>query len=155
MNPEFTTIALRIGGMSRKALTTTLTTAHIELDDAARTLLQTMPVYPGERPYPIRLGLMRVRDLGLGQGATLPRLTQAAQHYGLGLVPLAAAVYLRLQWRTQSPGQVFIASPALSNSGPRGFVLVNTNSLMQLHGFYASDDKPFRPDTTFAFELSV
>ncbi|MFD1440257.1 hypothetical protein [Lacticaseibacillus hegangensis] len=155
MNPEFTTIALRVGGMSRQALAAALTAAHIARDDAARTLLQTMPVYPGERSYPIRLGLMHASDLGLGQGATLPRLTQTAQHYGLGLVPLAAAVYLRLQWRTQAPGQVFVASPALSNSGPRGFVLVNTDSRLQLHGFYAGDDEPVEPNTTFAFELSI
>ncbi|WP_056989785.1 hypothetical protein [Lacticaseibacillus camelliae] len=155
MDPQFTTIQLSGGGMTRAALVNALRERHVQTDQAAERLLQTMPVYPGERPYPIRLGLIRARDLGLSQGSTLPHIFQTAQHYGLGLVPLAAAAFLRLQWGDQPAGNVFVASPALSNQGPRGFALTKAAKQLQLHGFFASDDKPWPATTSFAFELSV
>lgn len=155
MDHDFTTIALTIGGTDRATLRQALTAAHIQCDHAATTLLQTMPVYPHEQPYPVRLGVMSIRELGFSQGATLPALIQAAQHYGLGLVPLTAAVCLRLQWRDQPAGQLLVASPALSNGGPRGFALVKVGAQLKLNGFYAPDDTPFDSGTTFAFELNV
>ncbi|WP_054662992.1 hypothetical protein [Lacticaseibacillus camelliae] len=118
MDPQFTTIQLSGGGMTRAALVNALRERHVQTDQAAERLLQTMPVYPGERPYPIRLGLIRARDLGLSQGSTLPHIFQTAQHYGLGLVPLAAAAFLRLQWGDQPAGNVFCCQPCPQQPRP-------------------------------------
>ncbi|MFD1392269.1 hypothetical protein ACFQ3L_01515 [Lacticaseibacillus jixianensis] len=153
MDFEFTTLALTVGGRTRKELTTALTQYGITADANAQQLLQRMPVYP-ERPYAVRIGVIPASALGFTGPVALSPLLQAAQHAGLKLVPLAVAVELRLQWRKQPAGRVFVASPALG-SGPRGFCLQNAAGMLTLNGFTASAAPQWSAATLFAFALAV
>lgn len=153
MDQEFTTITVANGGWSRQELSAALTAQHIAVTDEARALLQTMPVYPGERPYQVPLGLIPVAALGLTSGASQQALLRAAQHYGLGLVPLAAAVAFRLQWQAQPVGRIMVASPTSGAHASQGFYLENTGSRLVLRTFAQEDQRRWPAATIFAFEL--
>jgi len=109
-----------------------------------------------------------VGDLGLPDGATLPRVFDAAARRGLALCPPITAPYLRLATLDQASapdsilstgraptGSLHVVSPPLraDHDYPKGFYLRVIDGVPWLRGYRCDDEYVWSPGDRLAFRV--
>lgn len=109
-----------------------------------------------------------VGDLGFPDGATLPRVFDAAARRGLALCPPITAPYLRLATLDQASapdsilstgraptGSLHVASPVLraDHDYPKGFYLRVIDGVPWLRGYRCDDEYVLSPGDRLAFRV--
>jgi hypothetical protein len=163
---------VRIGGLTRAELQSALMAAGVRLNASAETLLDD-PLFASteaETVETIEVVERSVGQLGLHEGATLPRIFASARDHGLMLCPPSTGPYLRLAMPDQldapdsvmskgrpPTGAVHVASDRLraEYDYPRGFYLRVVQGTPWLRGYRCSDDAPWSSDDRFAFRSSI
>lgn len=163
--PQIERRIVRVGGLTRPDLQSALAAAGVRLNASAETLLDN-PMFASPEVVTVEIVECTVGQLGLTNGATLPRIMAAAREQGLMLCPPITGPYLRLSMPDQpfAPdsvmsngrpprGAVHVASERLRDEYdyPRGFYLRVVEGTRWLRGFRCSDEAPWSSDDRFAF----
>jgi hypothetical protein len=100
---------IQIGGETKAELLARLAQNGVELNEAARVLFASDKfITPDVRTH-LRTVELRVRNLGLPQGATTSEVYTSAMRLGLRLCPVELGPHLRLQFLDQPEG--FLGQP--------------------------------------------
>ncbi|MDF2046956.1 MAG: hypothetical protein K0S70_3809 [Microbacterium sp.] len=160
-----TSWTIDVGGLSRGDLIERLDAHGIHRNPFAETLLADA-VFDDAARETVAVVERSVADLGFLDGATLPRVFDAAARHGLGLCPPVTAPYLRLATLDQASapdsilstgraptGSVNVASPVLrtDHDYPKGFYLRVIDGVPWLRGYRCDDEHVLSPDDRFAF----
>lgn len=148
------TRTLQVGGVSKPDLLKRLQVQGVQLNAAAEELFADSRFTVAESRSRVLAVELSVSDLGFAEGATMPRLCEAARHLSLLLCPLELGPHLRLLWPDQPeghigqpvtthrapPNSVTVVSAPLSQDDdtPKGFYLRKIEGLSWLRG-YRSD----------------
>ena len=161
-------IELLVGGLSREALATKLSTHGILRNSHAETLLAEAAFDDASVAQNLVLVERTVAELGLVDGATLPQIFDAARAAGLLLCPANTGPYLRLAVTEQAsaPDSVMSAGKAPAGSltvacavvsddheFPKGFYLRVIDGQPWLRGYRCDDEHVWSPDDRFAFQM--
>lgn len=167
--PDCKTIVrtVEIGGLKKSQLLGKLQQHSISMNKLGKKLFDDDKFTISEKVYSMRTVELKVRDLGLPEGATIPQVYKKANQVGLKLCPLELGPYLRLKyldqpegylgkpsWRNRSPyGAVKIASEILSEDVdfPKGFYLRRIEGVLWLRGYIADDLHVLDPDDHIIF----
>ena len=116
---------MRVGGLTRPELQSALAAAGVRLNASAETLLDN-PMFASPEVETVEIVECTVGQLGLINGATLPRIMASAREQGLMLCPPITGPYLRLSM----PDQPIAPDSVMSNGRPpRGAVHVASERL--------------------------
>ncbi|KTS81260.1 hypothetical protein NS183_17330 [Microbacterium testaceum] len=164
---ERTTWTIDVGGLSRGDLIERLDAHGIHRNPFADVLLADA-VFDDAARETVTVLERSVADLGFPDGATLPRVFDAAARHGLGLCPPVTAPYLRLATLDQASapdsilstgraptGSVNVASPVLraDHDYPKGFYLRVIDGVPWLRGYRCDDEHVLSPGDRFAFRV--
>jgi hypothetical protein len=159
---------LKIGTLSRPHLLEALEREGIRTNRSAQTLLDH-PVFDEPAPRSVTLVERSLRELGLEDGAALPRIFDAAEDQGLRLCPTTTGPYLRLAWLSQpnapdtimSTGRAPTASLTVAayplradeDDYPKGFYLRVIDGQPWLRGYRCDLSYPWNPDDRLVFAI--
>jgi hypothetical protein len=159
--------SLQVGGQSKIELLEQLARQGVELNDAAKVLFASDMFTTSPQPQPLPTVELRVHDLGLPLGATLPDIFARAAQLGFDLCPLELAPHFRLQYLDQPegfvgqpvwqhrtpPGAIVVASEIVSSDDafPKGFYLRRVSGTLWLRGYWCGLDHVCDPDEHFLF----
>ncbi|WP_088285803.1 helicase [Ideonella sp. A 288] len=148
------TRTLHLGGVGKPDLLRRLQVQGVKLNAAAEELFADSRFTVAEARSLVLAVELSVSDLGFAEGATMPRICEAARHVSLLLCPLELGQHLRLLWPDQPEGHigqpvtkhrappksVTVVSGPLSQDDdtPKGFYLRKIEGLLWLRG-YRSD----------------
>ncbi|NNN04060.1 MAG: hypothetical protein HKL87_08710 [Acidimicrobiaceae bacterium] len=156
---------LRVGYLTRPELRDALERAGVQLNDAARTLLESA-AFDESRTESFCVVLRTVKDLHLSKEASYSAILAAGKARGLLPCPLATAPYLRLATLDQMnapdsilsngsapSGSVTLASLRPTGDLPTGFYLRVIDGVPWLRGYHATDDHHWPPEDSLAFRV--
>ncbi|QNE34324.1 hypothetical protein [Leifsonia shinshuensis] len=160
-------LRLTVGGSTRAQLRAALESHGVLLNAHASTLLDHEAF---DRRDPVEVSVVErdLRELGLGDGGTLPEVFAAAGEHGLSLCPPDTGPYLRLALRSQPNAPDSILSAGRSPAGaikaaaaplsddvefPKGFYLRVVDHVPWLRGYRCDDEYRFSAGDRFAFTL--
>jgi hypothetical protein len=154
-----------VGGLSRGDLIERLDAHGIHRNPLAEALLVDA-IFDDAAHETVAVVERSVADLGFPDGATLPRVFDAAARHDLALCPAVTAPYLRLVTLDQATapdrilstgraptGSLQVASPVLraDHDYPKGFYLRVIDGVPWLRGYRCDDEHVLSPDDRFAF----
>jgi hypothetical protein len=158
---------LQVGGRSKTELLEQLARQGVELNEAAKVLFASDKFTTAPQTQSLPTVELRVRDLGLAEGGTLPEIYVSAARLGFGLCPLELAPHFRLQYLDQPegfvgqpatrhqtpPGAIVVASEILSEDDdfPKGFYLRCISGTLWLRGYWCGLDHVCDPGEHFLF----
>lgn len=156
-----------IGWSSKTQLLSQLTTAGVELNEAAQALFASELFNVLETTQSLTTVELSVGQLGFSQGATQPQLFERALSLGWQLAPVELGPHLRLQYLDQPegfwghpetkhqapPGSIQIASAPLSEDDqfPKGFYLRRIKGVLWLRGFWSDLQHVYQSTDRFVF----
>jgi hypothetical protein len=160
---------LQVGGRSKAELLKQLARQGVELNEAAKVLFASDKFMPRQQPQFLSTVELRIRDLGLAEGGTLPEIYASAARMGFSLCPLELAPHFRLRYLNQPegfigqpatqhrtpPGAIVVASEIVSQDDefPKGFYLRRISGTLWLRGYWCGLDHVCDPDEHFLFTL--
>jgi hypothetical protein len=161
-------IPLKVDTLSRAHLMEALQRSGIQLNASAQTLLDH-PIFDRPAPQSVALVERSLGELGLGSGAALPRIFDAAEEQGLRLCPATTGPYLRLAWLSQPnapdaimsngrapTGSLTVAAPPLQpheENYPKGFYLRVIDGQPWLRGYRCDLTYPWSSDDRLVFAV--
>ena len=155
-----------VGGLTGAELADRLAAAGVLLNTYAGTFLAAATSGDASEPEAVFVAARSVRELGLPEGGTLPKIYERAAAQGLALCPPVTAAYLRLVTRDQSvaadtvlsagrapTGSLTVSSPRLREDDefPAGLYLRVIDGDLWLRGYRCDDEHVWSPDDTFVF----
>jgi hypothetical protein len=159
--------AFPVGGFDKPALLAELARNRIELNESARTILDSDRFVVSNASMLVTGIVVAVRSLQFPDGATTAAIYDRAVEWGLKLCSLEVGPYFRLHYVDQPegvgqqlvrrhcapPGSITIASPAPSadDAFPKGFYVRQMEGVLWLRGYRASADHVWHPDDQFLF----
>lgn len=167
--PDCSVVArtVQFGGETKAELLVRLAQNGVELNEAARVLFASDKFTTSKVRSHLGTVELRVRELGLPQGATTSSVFESAMRLGLRLCPIELGPHLRLQWLDQPegflghpltqhrgpPGALIIASEILSEDYefPKGFYLRRIKGTLWLRGYWSGPEHVCDPDDHFVF----
>lgn len=148
------TRTVAVGGLTKSELLREFQKRSISMNAQARRLFADARFTESGVRYSLETVELRVGDLGFSDGATSAEIFERAGEVGLGLCPLEAGAYLRLQYREQPKGgRIIIASPGPpeGTGAPNGFYLRRLDGGLWLRGYTASADYVWGAEERFVF----
>ena len=160
-------LEIRVGGLTRSQLMSTLRSRGILLNDHAETLLKDV-VLDDLASHRVVVTERTVAELGLTSGATLPQIFEAAQSHGLLMCPADTGPYLRMALNEQMTsrdaamssgrapdGALTVAAepPNHDDEYPKGFYLRVVNGQAWLRGYRCDNEHTWSPNDRFIFQL--
>ena len=158
---------LRIGGISKEELLSTLHANHVGLNEAALALFADPRFTTSSASATVEIVELPVAALGFPEGATFAELAERAKGNGLELCPLEAGAHLRLQFTDQPegalgqphtrrcapPGSLTVASEPLAQDDetPKGFYLRRIEGALWLRGYRSWPGHRWSPHDVIAF----
>lgn len=158
-------LTVEVGTLSRPRLLARLESKGVRLNASAETLLDG-PAFDEPASQLITVVECSLADLGLTEGAELPRVFEAAQHQGLRLCPIPTGPYLRLAWLSQAnapdsimsngrapTGSLTVAAPlaGADDDDPRGFYLRVVDDELWLRGYHCDLAYAWSAEDRFVF----
>jgi len=145
-----------LGRWQKTDLLAELKRHDVSMNEYGKVLFASSALRISQQPRLLETVELRARNLGFVDGATWPDLFRAAQNYGLGLCPLEAAVYLRLDYLDQPEGDWITVCTPVVTPLPNGFYLRTMDDRLWLRGYTTSTTYKFGADERFIFRrLSV
>lgn len=160
-------LEVRVGGLSRHELMSSLSSHGVLLNGHAETLIDDL-VFDAQASRPVVVTERTVAELGLSTGETLSQIFEAAQQQGLLLCPADTAPYLRMALKGQKAsrdsnmssgqapdGALTVASevPWMNDEHPKGFYLRVVDGQEWLRGYRCDNDYSWSPKDRFIFQL--
>ncbi|MUK02965.1 hypothetical protein GM708_14165 [Vibrio cholerae] len=166
--PRVERLEVRVGGLTRSQLMSSLKVRGILLNDHAETLLKD--VVPDDlTSRRVVVTERTVAELGLTSGATLTNIFKGAQAQGLLMCPADTGPYLRMALNEQMTSRNSVMSSGRAPDGaftvaaeppnhddeyPKGFYLRVVNGQAWLRGYRCDNEHTWSPDDRFIFQLS-
>jgi hypothetical protein len=160
---------VRIGGWTKAELLERLARQGAGINELARVLFASDRFTTSTVRTTLRTVELRVRNLGLAQGAVISDVYAGASRLGLRLCPTEAGPHLRLQLPDQPggfvgrpvlehrapPGSITVASEILSDDEefPKGFYLRRIEGVPWLRGYRCGREHTWDPEDRFLFAL--
>lgn len=158
---------IRIGGRSRSQLLEDLASHAVQLNDAARQLLESDRFPTAASAASIATVELTVCDLGFPSGAPMPVLLARAASLGLRPCPPETAPHFRLQYLDQPdasqgtpalrhrapPGSITVVAEPLTDDDafPKGFYVMRSDGVPWLRGYWSGPDHLWDPADRLLF----
>ena len=140
-------VAVTVGGRLTAAdMIARLATAGNRVTEEGRTLMER--TYPGQTSMPLRLAVVKLKDLGFKHPTSRQEAIRAGIETGLGYVPLAAGPEFRLQYGDQAAGETAMLA---SNEGPTTYLFINFAGQLQLGTCALGEDQKMQPWHSIVF----
>lgn len=148
--------SVEIGGKTAEQLIAEMETAHINISDYAKSMMQNQDFIPGKTREEATLIRLTVADLGFKTSATTDQIYERAQTLGLELCPPDTGPNYRLKYKDQPLNEwVRIGMKQItdSNGSPSVFNLARRSDGLWLDDAWADPDDEWRPYHKFVFCL--